>query len=100
MIRMKPSPTGDAHSLPRTQQTPKQYQLAHVVRVVVGDEQCLAQGCLALAVWDGLEEIGFRIGDQRTHLFEVAAKSAYALVPGLVVGGSRSCGPVVVGPGK
>lgn len=94
------SPVGLESILPGAEKAAKVEQLAEVVRVVVGDEEGLAQDGLSVAPGNFGEEIGLGVFDERPHGLEVASKLLDALVPGGSVGRRGGFRPVSGGPGR
>lgn len=66
---------------PSSQETPDHDELAEVERVVVGQEEGLAQVGLPLTVWNGGEWIERRVGHEGSKRRPIRSKGRCALVP-------------------
>lgn len=86
--------TGADHLLPQALEDNQ--ELAHVIRIVVCDQQDFAEVSLALPVRNRREQIDLRVRGEFLHGLQVAAKSGDGAVPRRRVFGLGFCGPVAI----
>ena len=87
-----------AQLFPRTQNAAEENQFPDMIRVVVSHLKRLAQKRLTLPMRKRRKQIGFRIGNQFAHGFEVALERLHAVFPGCCAIRFRALRPIPVRP--
>src|SRR5207244_8902496 len=67
--------------LPRTKKPSQHDYLSQMIRVVIGNQQCFSQDCLAVTPGDGCIEVGLGFANQILHRLEVFSERLDAVVP-------------------
>src|SRR5215475_6869557 len=78
--------------------SPQQNDLTQMISVVVGQQQCFAQQCLACAMRNARKQIAPGIAHQLAHLLQVSQKLAYAFVPCFIARWRLCFWPIFIRP--